>query len=185
MARKDTEAPWTRQLLVGVVALVVVALLVGGIVSVVALGAARVAGIDDSRPTATARPSLYFPSGDPTTAVDPYPAPTGPQGASPTRSASPTAKPRRKPVGITLQASPLEVAPGERITLTGSYRGHDGAQLQVQRFQGGWVDFPARTTVSGGTFSTYIMTTHTGVNRLRVTDPAAARASTGVRVTVR
>jgi hypothetical protein len=29
------------------------------------------------------------------------------------------------------------------------------------------------------------MTTHTGVNRLRVTDPAAARASTGVRVTVR
>jgi hypothetical protein len=185
MARNDTEPPWTRQLLVGLVALVLVALLVGDIVSVVALGAARVAGISVARPSATAGPSLYFPSGDPTTAVDPYPAPAGRPHVSASRSPSPTSKPRKKPAGITLQASPPEVPPGGRITLTGAYPGHEGAQLQVQRFQGGWVDFPVRATVSGGTFATYIMTTHTGVNRLRVTDPAGARASAEVQVTVR
>ncbi len=191
MARTDDDAPWTRQLLIGGAALVVVALLIGGIVSVVALGAAKVTGLGDSQPVATAEPSMYLPSGKPTTRLDPYPAPKG--SASPSKrptaapsSAKPTKKPTKKPPKIQLKASPTAVAPGERITLTGSYRGHDGAQLQVQRRDGGtWADFPVQTKVTGGTFSTYIITSRTGVNRLRVADKANDRTSKAVRVTVR
>ena len=55
MARDDDEdAPWTRQLLVALGVLVAVALVIGGVVSVVALGAANVSGIDNARPSATA-----------------------------------------------------------------------------------------------------------------------------------
>jgi hypothetical protein len=185
MARTDDDAPWTRQLLVGVGALVVVALLIGGIVSVVALGAAKVTGIGTERPTATARPSLYIPGGKPTTRVDPYPGPTGGPSRSSAPTRSPSASAGRKPRAIELQASPLQVAPNERITLTGSYRGHDGVRLQVQRFDAGtWGDFPVQATVTAGAFSTYITTSRTGVNRLRMADPAGGQASAAVRVTV-
>jgi hypothetical protein len=185
MARTDDDAPWTRQLLVGVGALVIVALLIGGIVSVVALGAAKVTGIGTERPTATARPSLYIPSGKPTTKVDPYPEPTGGTSRSTGPTSSPSAPASKKPRAIELQASPLQVAPNERITLTGSYRGHDGARLTVQRFDAGaWGDFPVQATVTAGVFSTYITTSRTGVNRLRMADPAGGEASAAVRVTV-
>jgi hypothetical protein len=189
MARNDDdEAPLTRQLLVGVAALLVVALLVAGVVSVVALEAARVTGIDGAGPTASARPTLYFPSGDPTTKLDPYPGPAG----GPSSSASPQdgrstkhpAKPKKKKV-FSLQVTPEQVAPNERITLTGHYPGHDGAQLQVQRFETGWVDFPVHATVSAGAYSTYILTGRSGVQRLRMADPTGDRASNPVRVTVR
>lgn len=187
MARSDEEAPWTRQLLVAVGALAAVALVIGGVVSVVALGAAEVTGLADPRPTATARPSLYLPEGEPTTRVEPYPEPQGGPSASASPSARPSSRATRKPVGIELRATPSEVAAGERITLSGSYRGRDGARLQVQRFQGGWVDFPVETTASGGVFSTYIITSRTGVNRLRmkVTDPVGGGTSGPVEVTVR
>ena len=47
MARQnDDETPWPRQLLVVLVALVAVALVIGGVMSVLALGAAKVTGID-------------------------------------------------------------------------------------------------------------------------------------------
>ena len=106
--------------------------------------------------------------------------------ASPTtRSARPSSTPRPKPPALSLRASPAQVSPGQRITLTGDFRGHDGARLQVQRFESGWVDFPVQATVTGGSFSTYIITSRSGVNRLRVTDPASGRASPAVRVTVR
>jgi hypothetical protein len=187
MARNDEEAPWPRQLLVAVVVLVAVALVIGGVASVVALGAAKVTGINDAHPTATARPSLYLPSGDPTTKVDPYPAPSGGRTPGPTaRSATPSPKPKPKPKhpAFSLRATPPRVAAGERITLSGSYPGHDGARITVQRFESDWVDFPVTATVHGGAFSTYITTSHTGVNRLRMTDVTADRSSNAVRVTV-
>ena len=66
MVRDDDEdAPWTRQLAVGVGVLVAVALVIGGVMSVVALGAAKVTGLGESHTSATARPSLYMPSGEP------------------------------------------------------------------------------------------------------------------------
>ena len=80
MARDDDEdAPWTRQLLVGAGALVAVALVIGAVVSAVALGAARVSGINDARPTASAAPTLYMPSDEPTTKPEPFPDPEGPR----------------------------------------------------------------------------------------------------------
>jgi hypothetical protein len=185
MAGTDGETPWTRQLAVAVVAVAVVALVIGGVVSVVALGAARVTGLADSQPTATGRPSLYIPSGVPTTTVEPYPDPAGARGPSPSRTPKqPPRKPARKPPALTLRATPARVGPGERITLAGAYRGHDGTVLQVQRFEGRWADFPVEATVRAGGYSTYITTVRTGRNRLRVLDEGTGTASAPVQVTV-
>lgn len=186
MAASDDDSPWTRHLAVAVVAIAVVAVVVGAAVSVLALGAVRVVGLDDTGPRADGRPRLLIPSGVPTTTVDPYPD-TGGGGetAGPGRAPrQPPRKPRKRKPALTLQASPARVAAGERITLTGAYRGHDGASLQVQRFEGSWVDFPVDTTVRAGRFSTYIITTRTGPSRLRVVDQATGKASEPARVIV-
>jgi hypothetical protein len=186
MARTDDDdTRWPRQLLIGVGALLAVALVIGGVVSAVALGAAKVAGIGDVQSSATAKPSLYIPSGKPTTSIDAYPAPSGSasQSTGATPSGTPTATPTRKPKPLTLTA-PQQVGANQRITLTGAYRGHDGVRLQVQRFEDGWVDFPVTATVRGGSYSTYITTSHTGVNRLRMADVVGATTSNVVRVTV-
>jgi hypothetical protein len=186
MVRDDDEdAPWTRQLLVGLGALVAVAVVIGGVMSVVALGAARVSGLGDVHPTATARPSLYFPSSDPTTTPQSFPDPQA--SAKPTSSpetSTPSATPTRKAPAISLQAFPQQVAPNGRINLSGVYQGGEGARLQVQRFENGWVDFPVSTSVSGGAFTTYIYTGRSGPNRFRVVDKEAARSSNPVRVVV-
>lgn len=191
MARNDDEeTPWTRQLLVGVVAIAVVALVLGGVVSVIALGAARVTGIDSAQSRATAKPSLYIPSGRPTVGLDTYPAPSGrpsgdssggaSQSASPSESSSP-----KKPEPISLQVFPPQVSGGQRINLTGTYQSGEGSRLQVQRFEnGGWTGFPVTVAVSGGQFTTYVTTSHSGVNRFRLLDPVSQRHSNPVRVSV-
>ena len=186
MARDDDEdVPWTRQLAVGAGVLVAVALVIGGVMSVVALGAAKVTGLGGAHASATARPSLYFPSDDPTTTPETYPDPNGSDEPSrPPSSESPSAKPTQKTRAITLQAFPQQVPPNERINLTGVYQGGEGARLQVQRFENGWVDFPVSTSVSGGSFTTYIYTGRSGPNRFRVIDKKADRASNPVRVRV-
>lgn len=188
MARDDDgETSWTRQLLLGVAALVAVALVVGGVMSAFALGAAKVSGIDDakSRPAASAAPSLYIPPGEPTTDVDPYPAPSSSGSTTPTPSASPTAKPSPRPKAISLQTGPSQVGAGARISLSGAYPRGDGSSVQVQRFEAGaWADFPVTASVSGGRFSTYITTSRTGATRFRVLDKATGKASNVVRVTV-
>lgn len=187
MAWDDDEAPWTRLLLVAVGVALAVALVIGGVVSVLALGAARVSGIDESRPTATAEASLVMPSGRPTTSVDPYPAPENGMPDDPSRSPAGSDRPaeQTKVRAITLRASPRQVSAGERISLTGEYRRREGASLQVQRLEEGrWADFPVTARVSGGRFSTYITTGRTGPTRLRVLDGAAGKASNVVRVRV-
>ena len=100
MVRDDDEdAPWTRQLAVGVGVLVAVALVIGGVMSVVALGAAKVTGLGESHTSATAQPSLYMPSGEPTTSPETYPVPKG--------SEKPTASPStRTPSACLLYTSP-------------------------------------------------------------------------------
>ena len=186
MARDDDDdVPWTRQLAVGAGVLVGVALVIGGVMSVVALGAAKVTGLGGSHASATAPPSLYFPSDDPTTTPETYPDPNGSDEPSPSPSSeSPSAKPTQKTRPITLQAFPQQVPPNERINLTGVYQGGEGARLQVQRFENGWVDFPVSTSVSGGSFTTYIYTGRSGANRFRVIDKEADKASNPVRVRV-
>ena len=182
MAGPDDQAHWSRHLLVAVAALAVVSVVVGLAVGAVALQAARVSGLGESaRPTATARPSLFIPSGEPTEELEAFPDP------SPSRSPSGPAEttPRRQRA-IALEVSPDQVGAGEQINLTGTYRRGDGATLQVQRFEsGGWIDFPVDTTVTGGRFSAYILTGRTGLNRLRMQDAATGRVSNVVRVTVR
>lgn len=188
MARDDDETPWTRQLLVGVGVLAAVSLVIGGVISLMALGAARFSGLDSSRPTATQAPSLYMPDGDPTTSPETFPDPAGPEGsAKPSPSATsstPTPKPKKRTRAISLQAFPGTVSPNERINLTGVYDGAEGARLQVQRFENGWVDFPVSTSVSGGQFNTYVYTGREGLNRFRVVDTDSGRKSNAVRVTV-
>lgn len=188
MASRDDESG-RRQVLLGLGALVVVTLLVGGIVSAMALGAARLSGIGDTSSTGepVETPSLYIPPGEPTTSPETYPDPTRPDRQEPSESPAeePTQKPGRESKKISLQAFPLEASAGERITLTGVYPAGEGATLQVQRFEGVWTDFPVSVTVTGGIFNTYILTSRTGETRLRVTDKALGRSSNPVTVTIR
>jgi hypothetical protein len=187
MARPDDEdTPLPKQLLLSVGALLAVALVIGGVISVVALAAAKVTGIEDSQPQATSRPTLVMPSGEPTTSLETIPDPQGSKGASsaaPSPSASPT--PHRRVRRITLDASPRQVSANGRIDLSGSYRGGSGRQLQVQRLEGGsWVDFPVSAPVRGGSFHTFIFSGRVGVNRFRMQDPDTGRASNAVRVVI-
>jgi hypothetical protein len=192
MARDEEDAPWTRQLLVSAVVLVVVAVVVGGVAGLVALGAARVTGIGRSGSGPSARPSLYLPSHPPTTTPLRSSAAVGsgsprsgrPQGKA-GKSAGEKGKHKKKAPAIALDASPGKVSAGQRINLTGTYPGGDGTRLQVQRLEGGaWTDFPVGVTVHGRRFATYVLTSHTGVNRFRVLDTTTGRHSDPVRVRV-
>jgi hypothetical protein len=186
----DRDAPWTQQLLVGVGALAAISLLIGAIVSVVVLGAAKVSGISSADASPTAQASLYVP---PLASIAGEPAPASPnvtESPSPSSSSSPTAtattkKPSPKPHSkvITLQVFPNDVKSGKRINFSGVYA-REGATLQVQRFESGWVDFPATASVQGGIFQTYIYSGHTGLNRFRVYDAAQGKASNVVRVNI-
>lgn len=187
MAASDEDSRWGRQLLIGLGALAVVSLLVGGVLAVMALGAAKISGLDGSAAGGPVeQPSLYMPTGEPTTTPQSYPDPSY-KPPSPTESASPDAEPSKteKSRAITLQAFPSEVSPGERINLTGVYQRGEGATLQVQRLENGsWNDFPVTVSVSGGVFNTYIITSRTGDTRLRVYDKALQKGSNPVRVRI-
>jgi hypothetical protein len=195
MARDDEDAPWTRQLLVSAVVLVVVALVVGGVAGLVALGAARVSGIGQSGSRASAKPSLYLPSHQPTTKPLRSSPAAGSGSTRPSQSSSTAGnksgekgagkKDKKKATVISLDASPRKVSAGQRINLTGTYPGGDGTRLQVQRLEGGsWTDFLVGVTVHGRRFATYVLTGHTGVNRFRVLDITTGRHSAPARVTV-
>jgi hypothetical protein len=195
------ETPWYRPLLVGIGALFGVAVLVGGVISLVALGAVNVSGLGSSEPAAQVEPSLHMPErtggseeeaddegltlADLNDGKDPRETET----AEPEKSQSPKKdkekKRKRPPSVISLSASPVEVNRMERIYLTGTYPGGEGASLQVQRMQGSWTDFPTSTSVSGGTFSTYVMTGQPGPNKFRVVDSASGKKSNPVTVRVR
>ena len=188
----DDEPMRTHPVLVGLAALAVISLLVGGVVSVIALGAAKLSGIDSSSAGEPAvAPSLYMPTGVPTTRPDSYvdpsdfpePSPSASESGSESPSSEPSPSERTR--AITLQLFPNEVSPGERINLTGVYQSGEGAVLQVQRFENGWTDFPVSANVSGGIYNTYVLTSRTGRARFRVIDHALNRASNPVTVTVR
>ena len=177
---RDDDAP-SRQLLVGLGALLAVALLVGAVMSVVALGAVSVSGLDGSGTGASASPSLYMPALAPTKNTDTAPAPAQSEApATPSQEPSPSATPKV----ITLQASPTQVGAGQRIDLNGVFQAGEGHTLTVQRFANGWSDFPVSARVSGGSFHTWISTSRAGQQRFRVVDHASGKYSNEVRVTV-
>ncbi len=196
MADED-EVPWYRSLVVGVGAMLGVALIVGALISAVALGAVSVSGLGDEQTGVEEEPSLYIPERTAGDDEDDDPGLTLEDlngGVDPTADdeepATPEKKKRkkkRKPPKsvISLSASPLEVGQMERIYLTGTFPGGEGTSLQVQRFEGGWTDFPTSASVSGGTFNTYVMTGRSGPNKFRVVDAASGKKSNPVTVTVR
>ena len=180
----DDETDWRKQLLVGLGVLVIVALLVGGVVGVIAIKAADVAGIDGSTSTKKDEDRVTFPTFTPTSSdetklvvdsvradrVDP-----------PTTSAQPPQS------GIKLTASPTQARTYQRVNLTGTYAGAaPGTSLQVQRRQGTtWTNFSTVTaSVNGGQFSTWIETGQPGPNRFRMFDAGAGKASNIVVVQI-
>jgi len=183
----DEESPWYTQLLVSTAVLIGVALLVGGILVVIGLKAVDVVGLNAPSSTSPERvviptQSVSSPSGgprSPTRSPSKSPTHTRPTKTRPTASTAPTG-------AISLTVSPQQVSSFDRINLTGTYSGADGATLQVQREEsaGVWTDFPVTATVTGGTFSTYIQTSRIGANRLRMTDLSTGTSSNVVTVQV-
>jgi hypothetical protein len=173
----EDESDWQRQVLIGLLVLVTVGAVVGGIVALITIKAADLAGIDDSaantglhqRPnggpggSGSDATSSSTPSTTDTTSTEP----SGPTES--TQPSGPTAT-QTTDSALTLDASPLAVAPSQRIDLTGSCTAvPSGTVLQVQRREGGqWTDFPVTATCNGGSYSTYILTGHTGPNHLRM-----------------
>ena len=163
----------------GLVALVVLGLViaVGTVLTVRALGLDQGAEAGADGGSAAASPVEPLPS----TAL---PVP-GEDDASPSASATPSESASPNGGRLELEVSPTEVSAMQRINLTGTYRGADAGQLQVQRYDGGaWTDFGVDATVSAGTYQTWIMSGRTGENRLRVWDPQAKIASNVVTVTI-
>lgn len=202
MAEYD-DTSRSRSLLTGFGALVGVAVLVGGVISLVVLGVVNITGLGDTSAVPQAKQSLYIPPerphpNDPTDPNLTLADLNGGRTPSPSDSASPRAqtspsptkkpqpRPKPQPPAISLSASPVTVAPMGQIYLSGTYPGGEGATLQVQRLESGsWNNFPSSTTVSGGTFSTYVMSGTPGPNKFRVVDDGNGRKSNDVTVTVR
>jgi hypothetical protein len=170
----------------GLVALVGVGVVVGLLLSGAALAASSILGLDgdDDGGTASSQQSMYLPKPSATEAS------SGPlvtlQPGQETPTATDTGSPTAPQDPISLSAAQTEVGPMEEIYLTGVFPGGEGAVLQVQRFENGrWEDFPVDAVVSGETFSTYVQTAQTGVNRFRVRNTDGPEVSNQVRVKVR
>lgn len=185
-----------RAVLNGVLALVGVALVVGLVLAGVALIATRMLGLsgDDAAADAgeTVRESLYLPPPQKTTASGPDITLNTEDAAteeSTDVATSETTKPSKSKSPeegeISLSAGQTHVANFGRIDLTGIYPGGEGAVLEVQRFQAGaWTEFGLSVPVSDETFSTYLQTGVSGLNRFRLIDPASGAFSNEVKVTV-
>jgi hypothetical protein len=118
----------------------------------------------------------------PTTALPVPGEKTDEPSDEPSESASPDEGKRGQ---IELSISPVTARPMERVNFTGSYKGADNLQLEVQRFDSGqWTNFGVQATVRVGTFETYIMTGRSGENRFRVFDPATQQGSNVIMVTI-
>ena len=181
------ESP-TRTLQVALSAMALVALTVGLIVGGLVLALGEYAGVDEvaeararqAPETMSIPPYQRTPSDKDEPGVKTYDPSASPTVTLP--SGSPVAGTTQP--GIILAVSPRSVTPGQQLNLSVRY-GREGASLQIQRQQGAaWTDFPVTTTVSGGTFDTYIVTSQTGTAQLRMIDKATGRTSNVVTVTV-
>jgi hypothetical protein len=169
-----------RPVIAGFVALATGALVLGLLgafavmMGVKVLGVGGDSGSSSGESTAT---GLYLPE---------PPTPTVTESVDPEEEPSETEPTETTPAGsITLNASQTSVSPMQQIDLTGSYPAGEGAILQVQRMENGeWQDFPVTMSVSGGTFSTYVMTSRSGDNTFRVIDTDSDTASNEVTITV-
>jgi hypothetical protein len=169
-------------------AVLMVALGIGVVIGLVTYAAVKMTGLtggDDTPPEAA-----------PAATSSAEPSPTSEESTSPTPSPSPSPssdeqdrdrgkKSGKKDSQLTLSASPKRVGSMDRIDLSGRYPGHDGANLAVQRFEGGhWGGFPVSATVRNGRFSTWVASGQSGRNKFRVVDTGSGRTSPAVSVIV-
>lgn len=175
----DTE---NRPVLTGLVALVGVAVVIGLLGGLAVMVGVKAAGIgEDSGASGGGGTPATFNLPRPTDTSSTAPTPTDDTG-TPAETDSPSPSPAQ---GISLTTPQQSVGAMQQIVLTGTYQGGEGAILQVQRNEGGtWTDFPVTMSVSGGTFSTYVLTGRTGENTFRVIDTDTQAASNEVTVTV-
>ena len=156
---------------------------------VIALGTTmlvRALGLDERTASGSGDPvgsdAATSPSALPTTAL----APAGGRRGEPDRGAERDRPPTSRAVVAatsSLDVSPVIARPMERINLTGTYKGADAVQLQVQRFDDGWTDFDAKTTVRVGVRHLHHDRAR-GENRFRVYDPQAEKGSNVILVTI-
>lgn len=186
LSRPDDDRP----VLQGLLALVGVGLAIGLLAGLGTLLVTQVAGVGGGG-------SAEADSGDGASMYLPTPSPTeSERGPGPLVSVAPR-QPEKQPDDgssekasqakpISLSAGQTSVSPMQRIDLTGTYPGGEGAVLQVQRKSGGsgWGDFPVTASVSGGTFSTYVQTSQTGPVRFRVVDTDSGAKSNPVTVRI-
>jgi hypothetical protein len=174
----DTE---NRPVLMGLVALVGVAVALGLLGGLAVLAGVQATGIGDtssSSDDSTASATFRLPKPSETATETVPEQPTEPEPGTETSSEAPA-------TGISLSATQQSVSPMQQIDLTGTYEGGEGAILQVQRLENGaWSDFPVTMSVSGGTFATYVQTSRTGPNKFRVVDTDSDVVSNEITVTV-
>lgn len=182
----DREERPEHPVLSGLAALVGVALAVGLVLGVVAIGATQVLGLggDSGTQRSTSEQSLYLPQPKKTAAPSGPLITLDPQGEQTPNASGKKQRPPKAPRPISLSAGQTSVSAMGQIDLTGTFTGGEGAVLQVQRFTGGWQDFPVTASVSDSTFSTYVQSSQSGVNRFRVIDTDSGKVSNEVRVTI-
>ena len=165
----------------GFAALGGVAVILGVVVGVVVIVGTRLTGLGGG--SASADASLDIPSLP--SLVSHSPLPSGPSEPDVAVSSdTPSASTSTSATAITLAASTTSVTSMQQVTLTGTYDGGDGEIVQVQEESGGsWAAFPIPgVAVSGGRFTTYIQTGHTGT--FRVIDTTTDATSNAVTITV-
>lgn len=194
MSEKQDENPVVS----GLVALATVAVVVGILAGIGAIVATKVVGLGDAKEAAAestgVADSLVMPDPVPTKAGD---GPLVTLAPSDTESVETTASPddsetteseapekEKKKPAITLSQGSFEVAPGEKLYLSGIYPGGEGAVLDIEYRidRGAWTDFPIDASVSGETFSTYVETYKTGAFEWRMVDASAKKVSNVVKV---
>ncbi len=170
-----------RPVLMGLLALVGVAVAIGVLGGLAVMIGVKATGLDE---TTTATDG----SATPSTFKLPQPTDTGSTVAPPEDPTEPGAGEESSEApaeAISLTAAQQSVSPMQQIGLTGTYQAGEGAILQVQRLEDGtWSDFPVTVPVSGGTFATYLLTARPGPNQFRVVDTDTEAISNEVTVTV-
>ena len=187
----DQNPTERHPVITGLIALVSVGLVVGLIAGVAALVGTHVLGLGGAEASSGGgggKATLYLPKPQKTQSAS-APLITLAPGDTPSSDSSQPSEPSdsatEQKTQISLSAGENSVAPMQQIDLTGVYPGGEGAILRVQRFESGqWQDFPVTASVSNQTFSTYVQTSRSGVNKFRVIDTDSQLASNAVRVTV-
>lgn len=187
----DQDPTERHPVITGLIALVSVGLVVGLIAAVAALAGTHFLGLGNAASSSAGgdgKATLLLPKPQKTQSpsaplITLAPGETPSEGS--TVPATPTDSPTKQKTRISLSAGENAVAPMQQIDLTGIYPGGEGAILRVQRFESGqWQDFPVTASVSNQTFSTYVQTSRSGVNKFRVIDTDTQLASNPVSITI-